>query len=230
MIDPISWSHTLPQLIIAVLFGYILGSTPFGLLLTRMAGMGDVRKIGSGNIGATNVLRTGNKKLAALTLLGDLLKGTLSVIIARECAIVFSPDQVLLISCLAGAGAFLGHIFPFWLKFRGGKGVATYLGVLLALSPPAFLTFGFIWLSSAYFSRYSSLSALIASALMPFVLFGFGRLGLAELFAILTVVLWIKHKENIKRLLDGTEGKIGGKKEVPSDSTTDETSSEGSDK
>ncbi|WP_394704192.1 glycerol-3-phosphate 1-O-acyltransferase PlsY [uncultured Cohaesibacter sp.] len=228
--DPISWSHTLPQLIIAVLFGYILGSTPFGLLLTRMAGMGDVRKIGSGNIGATNVLRTGNKKLAALTLLGDLLKGTLSVIIARECAIVFSPDQVLLISCLAGAGAFLGHIFPFWLKFRGGKGVATYLGVLLALSPPAFLTFGFIWLSSAYFSRYSSLSALIASALMPFVLFGFGRLGLAELFAILTVVLWIKHKENIKRLLDGTEGKIGGKKEVPSDSTTDETSSEGSDK
>nr|WP_321979991.1 glycerol-3-phosphate 1-O-acyltransferase PlsY [uncultured Cohaesibacter sp.] len=230
MIDPISWSHTLPQLIIAVLFGYILGSTPFGLLLTRMAGMGDVRKIGSGNIGATNVLRTGNKKLAALTLLGDLLKGTLSVIIARECAIVFSPDQVLLISCLAGAGAFLGHIFPFWLKFRGGKGVATYLGVLLALSPPAFLTFGFIWLSSAYFSRYSSLSALIASALMPFVLFGFGRLGLAELFAILTVVLWIKHKENIKRLLDGTEGKIGGKKEVPSDSTIDETSSEGSDK
>ena len=230
MIDPISWSHTLPQLIIAVLFGYILGSTPFGLLLTRMAGMGDVRKIGSGNIGATNVLRTGNKKLAALTLLGDLLKGTLSVIIARECAIVFSPDQVLLISCLAGAGAFLGHIFPFWLKFRGGKGVATYLGVLLALSPPAFLTFGFIWLSSAYFSRYSSLSALIASALMPFVLFGFGRLGLAELFAILTVMLWIKHKENIKRLLDGTEGKIGGKKEVPSDSTTDETSSEGSDK
>ena len=230
MIDPISWSHTLPQLIIAILFGYILGSTPFGLLLTRMAGMGDVRKIGSGNIGATNVLRTGNKKLAALTLLGDLLKGTLSVVIARECAIVFSPDQVLLISCLAGAGAFLGHIFPFWLKFRGGKGVATYLGVLLALSPPAFLTFGFIWLSSAYFSRYSSLSALIASALMPFVLFGFGRLGLAELFAILTVVLWIKHKENIKRLLDGTEGKIGGKKEVPSDSTTDETSSEGSDK
>ncbi|WP_407062716.1 glycerol-3-phosphate 1-O-acyltransferase PlsY [Cohaesibacter marisflavi] len=228
--DPISWSHTLPQLIIAVLFGYILGSTPFGLLLTKMAGMGDVRKIGSGNIGATNVLRTGNKKLAALTLLGDLLKGTLSVIIARECAIVFSPDHVLLISCLAGAGAFLGHIFPFWLKFRGGKGVATYLGVLLALSPPAFLTFGFIWLSSAYFSRYSSLSALIASALMPFVLFGFGRIGLAELFAILTVVLWIKHKENIKRLLDGTEGKIGGKKEVPSESTSDEASSEGSDK
>ena len=230
MIDPISWSHTLPQLMIAVLFGYILGSTPFGLLLTRMAGMGDVRKIGSGNIGATNVLRTGNKKLAALTLLGDLLKGTLSVVIARECAIVFKPDHVLLIACLAGAGAFLGHLFPFWLKFRGGKGVATYLGVLLALSPPAFLVFGFIWLSSAYFSRYSSLSALIASALMPFVLFGFGRLGLAELFAILTVVLWIKHKENIKRLLDGTEGKIGGKKQVPSDASSDPASPKGSDK
>ena len=225
MIDPISWSHILPHLIIALLFGYALGSTPFGLLLTRMAGMGDVRKIGSGNIGATNVLRTGNKKLAALTLLGDLLKGTVAVLIAKECAIVFAPNTVQLIACIAGLGAFLGHLFPFWLKFKGGKGVATYLGVLLGLHPIAFLAFAFIWLTSAYLTRYSSLSALIGSALTPFILLGLGRLDLAELFALLTVLLWIKHRENIKRLLDGTEGKIGGKKEVPSDAKSTEQES-----
>nr|WP_321456740.1 glycerol-3-phosphate 1-O-acyltransferase PlsY [uncultured Cohaesibacter sp.] len=230
MIDPSSLSHALPQFLIAILFGYVLGSTPFGLLLTKMAGLGDVRKIGSGNIGATNVLRTGNKKLAALTLLGDLLKGTLAVVIAREAALVFVPTQVQLIACLAGLGAFLGHLFPFWLKFHGGKGVATYLGVLLGLYPPAFLAFAFIWLTSAYFSRYSSLSALIGSALMPFVLFGFGQLQLAELFALLTILLWIRHKENIKRLLDGTEGKIGGKKEVPSDAKEKSESTEGQNK
>nr|WP_319413879.1 glycerol-3-phosphate 1-O-acyltransferase PlsY [uncultured Cohaesibacter sp.] len=214
MIDPISWSILLPQIFVAMLFGYALGSTPFGLILTRMAGMGDVRKIGSGNIGATNVLRTGNKKLAALTLLGDLLKGTFAVVIARECALIFAPENLRMLAMLAGLGAFLGHLFPFWLGFRGGKGVATYLGVLLGLHPPAFLAFAFIWLTSAYLSRYSSLSALIASALMPFVLFGFGRWELAELFAILSVMLWIKHRENIKRLLDGTEGKIGGGKKA----------------
>ena len=216
MPDPISWSHSLPYLFAALLFGYVLGSTPFGLLLTRFAGMGDVRKIGSGNIGATNVLRTGNKFLAALTLLGDLLKGTLAVAVASQ----WGPET----ANLAGVGAFLGHLFPFWLKFKGGKGVATYLGVLLGLYWPAFLLFAFIWLSSAYLTRYSSLSALVASALMPFALMGFGEWQLAELFAILSALLWIKHKTNINRLLNGTEGKIGAKSETPpGPDTTPET-------
>nr|WP_119307688.1 glycerol-3-phosphate 1-O-acyltransferase PlsY [Cohaesibacter haloalkalitolerans] len=228
MIDPTSWSHSLPQFLIALLFGYVLGSTPFGLILTKMGGLGDVRKIGSGNIGATNVLRTGNKKLAALTLLGDLLKGTLAVIIAREVAIAFLPDSPQQIASLAGLGAFLGHLFPFWLKFRGGKGVATYLGVLLGLYPAAFLAFAFIWLTSAYLTRYSSLSALIGSALMPFVLFGFGQWNLTGLFAVMTLLLWIRHKENITRLLAGTEGKIGGKKERPSDAQSKSDASDAS--
>ncbi|HAT86141.1 MAG TPA: glycerol-3-phosphate acyltransferase [Rhizobiales bacterium] len=201
MPDPIHWGVALPYLFMALAFGYLLGSTPFGLVLTKFGGMGDVRKIGSGNIGATNVLRTGSKKLAALTLLGDMLKGTLAVLIAKE----WGPDTAL----LAGMGAFLGHLFPFWLKFKGGKGVATYIGVVLGLYWPAFLLFALVWLACAYFTRYSSLSALIASALTPFALLGFGEWQLAELVAVLTALLWIKHKANIMRLLDGTESKIG---------------------
>lgn len=215
MPDPIHWGVALPYLFMALAFGYILGSTPFGLVLTKFGGMGDVRKIGSGNIGATNVLRTGSKKLAALTLLGDMLKGTLAVLIAKE----WGPDTAL----LAGMGAFLGHLFPFWLKFKGGKGVATYIGVVLGLYWPAFLLFALVWLACAYFTRYSSLSALIASALTPFALLGFGEWQLAELVAVLTALLWIKHKANIMRLLDGTESKIGQSEQpVDKDSATDQ--------
>ena len=216
MPDPISLSYSLPYYFAALIFGYVLGSTPFGLILTKLAGMGDVRKIGSGNIGATNVLRTGNKKLAALTLLGDMLKGTLAVLVAANWGNETAN--------LAGMGAFLGHLFPFWLKFKGGKGVATYIGVLLGLFWPAFLLFAFIWLSCAYFTRYSSLSALVASALMPFVLVGFGEWQLAELFAVLSALLWLKHKPNINRLLNGTESRIGGSKPDPSDEQPPEAS------
>ena len=207
MIDPISWSYSLPYFLASLFFGYLLGSTPFGLLITRIAGKGDVRKIGSGNIGATNVLRTGSKKLAALTLLGDLLKGTIAVVIADQ----WGTETAI----LAGMGAFLGHLFPFWLKFRGGKGVATYLGVLLGLYWPAFLVFAFVWLFTAYITRYSSLAALVGSALMPFVLMGFGEWQLAELFAVLSALLWVKHIQNINRLMEGKEGKIGQKSSAP---------------
>ena len=222
MPDPISWSHSLPYLFAALAFGYVLGSTPFGLILTRLGGMGDVRKIGSGNIGATNVLRTGNKKLAALTLLGDLLKGTLAVLIAAN----WGNDA----ANLAGMGAFLGHLFPFWLKFKGGKGVATYIGVLLGLYWPGFLLFGFIWLTSAFITRYSSLSALVASGLMPFALMGFGEWQLAELFAVLSALLWVKHKDNINRLLNGTESKIGGKKSAADEENAEEDTPDESNK
>ncbi len=214
MPDPISWSHSLPYLFAALAFGYVLGSTPFGLLLTKFTGMGDVRKIGSGNIGATNVLRTGNKKIAALTLLGDLFKGTLAVLIAAQ----WGPET----ANLAGMGAFLGHLFPFWLKFKGGKGVATYLGVLLGLYWPAFLLFAFIWLACAFITRYSSLSALVASGIMPFALMALGEWQLGELFAVLTAMLWIMHRANINRLLNGTEGKIGDKGEPANEATKTE--------
>ncbi|SNY93904.1 acyl-phosphate glycerol-3-phosphate acyltransferase [Cohaesibacter sp. ES.047] len=213
MPDPITWSHSLPYLITALIFGYVLGSTPFGLILTRFAGLGDVRSIGSGNIGATNVLRTGNKLVAALTLLGDLLKGTLAVLIANE----WGGET----AHVAGMGAFLGHLFPFWLGFKGGKGVATFLGVLLGLYWPGFLLFGFVWLATAYITRYSSLSALIASGLTPFAMIGFGEWQLAELFAVLAALLWLKHKSNINHLANGTESKIG-QKQAPPDSETNE--------
>ncbi|TLP48851.1 MULTISPECIES: glycerol-3-phosphate 1-O-acyltransferase PlsY [Cohaesibacter] len=213
MPDPISLTYSLPYYLMALAFGYILGSTPFGLLLTKFAGMGDVRKIGSGNIGATNVLRTGSKKLAFFTLLGDLLKGTIPVVIAAQ----WGPET----ANLAAIGAFLGHLFPFWLKFKGGKGVATYLGVLLGLYWPAFLLFAFTWLAAAFITRYSSLSALIASGMMPFALMGFGEWQMAEVFAVLTALLWVKHKANINRLLNGTESRIGGKNKSETDSESE---------
>jgi acyl phosphate:glycerol-3-phosphate acyltransferase len=204
MPDPISWSLALPYLLAAVVFGYLLGSIPFGLVITRMAGLGDVRNIGSGNIGATNVLRTGRKGLAALTLLGDALKGTVAVLIAAR----WGPDTAV----CAGFGAFLGHLFPVWLKFRGGKGVATYIGVLLGFYWPAMLIFAGMWIAVAFTSRYSSLSALVASALTPLVLALFGEWQTAELFAAMTVLLFIAHRANIRRLVSGTEGRIGGAK------------------
>jgi acyl phosphate:glycerol-3-phosphate acyltransferase len=191
-------------LIPAFVLGYLLGSIPFGLLLTRLAGTQDLRTIGSGNIGATNVLRTGRKSLAAATLIGDMLKGTVAVIIAGYFG---GPNAAM----LAALGAFLGHLFPVWLKFKGGKGVATYLGVLLGLFWPGAVVFAVLWLATAFTSRYSSLSALVAAFVTPIFLWWFGQLALASLFVVLTLLLFYTHRENIKRLQAGTEGKIGSK-------------------
>jgi len=188
---------------LAFAFGYLLGSIPFGLLLTRAAGGPDIRAIGSGNIGATNVLRTGNKGLAAATLFCDMVKGTTAVVIAAH----FGAEAAL----AAGLGAFLGHLFPVWLKFKGGKGVATYIGVLIGLSWPAALFFGAVWLAVAAATRYSSLAALIASAVTPLGLWFLGLPNVAALFLFLTFLLWVMHRANIARLLNGSEGKIGAK-------------------
>jgi glycerol-3-phosphate acyltransferase PlsY len=189
---------------VAFIIGYLFGSIPFGLILTRLAGTADLRSIGSGNIGATNVLRTGRKGLAAATLLLDMLKGTAAVVIAGYFG---GPNSAM----LAGLGAFLGHLFPVWLNFRGGKGVAVYIGVLLGLFWPAAVVFCLIWLAVALSFRYSSLSALVASFATPLFLWWFGHLALASLFAVLTVLLFYMHRENIKRLQAGTEGRIGQK-------------------
>jgi glycerol-3-phosphate acyltransferase PlsY len=187
---------------LAFLLGYLLGSIPFGLVLTRLAGGPDLRSVGSGNIGATNVLRTGNRALAAATLLGDMLKGTVAVLAAAHSA---GHDAAL----AAGLGAFLGHLFPVWLRFRGGKGVATYIGLLLGLYWPGALVFCAIWLMVACASRYSSLAALAASAVAPLAMWFSGVGDTALLFLLLTILLWIMHRANIRRLLAGSEGKIG---------------------
>ncbi|MGE5266760.1 MAG: glycerol-3-phosphate 1-O-acyltransferase PlsY [Deltaproteobacteria bacterium] len=193
----------------AIGLGYALGSIPFGLLLTRAAGLGDVRSIGSGNIGATNVLRTGNKKLAAATLVLDALKGTAAVYLGH----VFGAAHgiAILAGLLAGFGAFLGHIFPVWLGFKGGKGVATYIGVLIGTAWQAALVFCGVWLALAVVTRYSSLSALVASIVAPVYLFVTGRMPEAVLGAIMSAVLIWKHSANIKRLLAGEEPRIGAK-------------------
>src|SRR5271168_196067 len=188
----------------AFVLGYLLGSIPFGLILTKLAGTQDLRSIGSGNIGATNVLRTGRKGLAAATLLLDALKGTVAVIIAGYIA---GAEAAM----LAGLGAFLGHLFPVWLKFKGGKGVAVYIGILIGLFWPAAVVFCLVWLVTAVISRYSSLSALLASVVTPIFLWWFGHPALAVLFALLTLLLFYMHRANIARLLAGTEGKIGQK-------------------
>ena len=190
-------------LVAALVFGYCLGSVPFGLILTRLAGLGDVRSIGSGNIGATNVLRTGNKKLAAATLILDALKGTVAVLIASR----YGPDAAI----GAGFGAFIGHLFPIWIGFKGGKGVATYLGVLIGLVWPGALVFAAVWIVTALLTRYSSLAALIASIVVPIALYLQGNSTTAILFAIMTVIIIFKHKANITRLVNGTESKIGAK-------------------
>ena len=189
---------------VALIIGYLCGSIPFGLILTKLAGTQDLRSIGSGSIGATNVLRTGNKCLAAGTLIGDMLKGTVAVIIAGT---LWGPDAAM----IAGLGAFLGHLFPVWLKFKGGKGVATYIGVLLGLFWPAVVIFGAIWLGTAFTTRYSSLSALVASFITPIFLWWFGHPALSSLFAVMTLLLFWAHRENIKRLQAGTESRIGQK-------------------
>jgi glycerol-3-phosphate acyltransferase PlsY len=191
-------------LAVAFVIGYLLGSIPFGLILTRLAGTQDLRSIGSGNIGATNVLRTGRKGLAAATLILDMLKGTAAVLIA---GLYDGPNAAM----LAAFGAFLGHLFPVWLKFRGGKGVATYIGVLIGLFWPAAVLFCLLWLAIAFTTRYSSLSALIASLATPIFLWWLSQPALAALFVILTLLLLYKHQENILRLVSGNEGKIGKK-------------------
>jgi acyl phosphate:glycerol-3-phosphate acyltransferase len=189
---------------VAIVIGYLLGSIPFGLILTKLAGTPDLRSIGSGNIGATNVLRTGRKGLAAATLLLDALKGTAAVIIAGA---IGGPAAAM----LAGLGAFLGHLFPLWLKFKGGKGVAVYIGILLGLFWPGAILFCVVWLAIAFLTRYSSLSALIASIVTPLFLLLLGHSALAALFAVLTLLLIYMHRANIQRLRMRTEGKIGQK-------------------
>ena len=193
-----------PFLVVALIVGYFFGSIPFGLLLTKFAGTADLRSIGSGSIGATNVLRTGRKGIAAATLLGDALKGTLAVII---CGYYGGPNAAM----LAAFGAFLGHLYPVWLKFKGGKGVATYIGVLIGLFWPAAVMFCVMWLATAFTTRYSSLSALIAAFVTPLFLWWFGHAALASLLVIMTMLMFYAHRENIKRLQAGNENKIGAK-------------------
>ena len=202
-------SGMLESILVAVA-GYLLGSIPFGLVLTRVAGLGDIRKIGSGNIGATNVLRTGNKGLAAATLLLDAGKGAVAVLIAGY---FLGPDAAI----MAGGGAFLGHLFPVWLKFRGGKGVATTLGILLAITWQVGLIACAVWLIVALLLRYSSLAALIAVAAAPVAAWFVASWQIAAFALFLAAVVWIRHHENIGRLLKGQESKIrlGGSKKNP---------------
>jgi acyl phosphate:glycerol-3-phosphate acyltransferase len=188
---------------LAFVLGYLLGSIPFGLVLTKLAGTQDLRAIGSGNIGATNVLRTGRKGLAAATLLLDMLKGTLAVIIAS-----YGGADTAMVAAL---GAFIGHLFPVWLKFKGGNGVAVYIGILIGLFWPAAIVFCVLWLLTAVVSRYSSLSALVASLVTPIFLWWFAHPALAALSALLSLLVFYMHRANISRLLAGTEGKIGQK-------------------
>ncbi len=206
-----------PILAAAFFIGYVFGSIPFGLVLTRMAGLGDVRNIGSGNTGATNVLRTGRKGLAAATLLLDMAKGLVPLIITY---VLFTHGGDRVAPVIAGLGAILGHIFPIWLKFRGGKGVATYIGILIGLYWPAAIGFCLIWLISAGLFRYSSLAALIASAAVPFIPQMAASLApgihqitlISGALAIFSLIVFAAHHENIRRLLKGEEAKIGGKK------------------
>lgn len=190
-------------ILIALVGGYLAGSIPFGLVLTRLAGLGDIRAVGSGNIGATNVLRTGNKKLAAATLLLDALKGMIAVMIARQ----FGLDPAI----AAGLGAFLGHLYPVWLGFKGGKGVATFAGISLGFSWHILLPFAVVWLAIAFATRYSSLAALVGATTATLALFAIGETRIGVLFAVLLVLIFWKHRENIARLRNGTEGKIGQK-------------------
>ena len=206
---PWLYPSLLPAYAAALGFGYLCGSIPFGLILTRLAGTADIRAIGSGNIGATNVLRTGRKGLAAATLVGDALKGTFAVLAVYA---YYGRDYLYFaheLALPAALGAFLGHLFPVWLGFNGGKGVATYIGLLLALAWPVAIAFCLIWLAVAALTRYSSLAALVASVATPFALWLMGDRPEAVLFALLTVLLWIIHRANIARLVNGTEGKIG---------------------
>jgi len=204
MPDPISWEYAWPYLLAALAGGYLFGSLPFGLILTRMAGLGDLRKMGSGNIGATNVLRTGRKDLAALTLILDAGKGAIAALVAKA----WGPDAML----VAGAAAVLGHNFPVWLGFRGGKGVATTLGTLIAVAWPVGLGACATWLLVAAVFRISSLAALLALAASPVIAWlYYGDLQLVQFAGFLALLAWIRHHANIRRMLKGEEPKIGRK-------------------
>ena len=205
MPDPINWTLALPYFLAALCFGYFIGSISFGLIFTRLAGLGDVRDIGSGNIGATNVLRTGNVPIAAATLAADLLKGTFAYVILEK---FYGLDMAI----LAGLGAFIGHCYPIWLKFKGGKGVAVYFGILIPVLFNAALVAAVVWLAVAAISRYSSLASLSAAIVTPISLYWFGHAQAAELFLLLSIIIFVKHRPNIGRLNNGTEGKIGGSK------------------
>lgn len=194
---------SLGTIMLSLALGYLLGSIPFGLLITRIAGQGDIRSIGSGNIGATNVLRTGRKDLAAATLVLDALKGVAAVLVGG----MITPMGAY----FAAFGAFTGHIAPVWLNFKGGKGVATFLGVLFGLYWPAGLGFCAIWLGVAAIWRYSSLSALVASAATPAILLFSGKVFAAVVAFLLAALLWAKHRDNIARLRTGAEPRIGEK-------------------
>jgi len=203
-----------PWLAIGLLAGgYLLGSIPFGVIATRLAGLGDIRKVGSGNIGATNVLRTGRKDLAAITLIGDGGKGAAAVGLAHLVALTEAPAAEPLACALAGGAAFFGHLFPVWLGFKGGKGVATFLGVLLAAAWPVGIAACLTWLAVSRLTKISSLSALVAAALSPLYALGLQRpLPTVLLAAVLAALIFIRHHENIRRLLKGTEPRIGAKK------------------
>lgn len=191
--------------------GYLLGSIPFGVIATRIGGAGDIRQVGSGNIGATNVLRTGRRDLAAITLIGDAGKGALAALLVR-----FVLHDETLVALAAGC-AFLGHLFPVWLGFKGGKGVATFFGTLLAVMWPVGLLAGATWLAMAALFRLSSLAALTAAALAPLYVFATDQTPVARLWlaVVMAVLIYIRHAENISRLLKGQEPKIGGAKAAP---------------
>lgn len=202
MIDPISWEFAWPYLLAALVGGYFLGAIPFGLVLTKLAGFGDVRHIGSGNIGATNVLRTGRKGLAALTLLLDTAKGAVAALIGAH----YGPDMMI----VAALGALIGHLFPVWLKFSGGKGVATAAGIMLALAWQAALISIATWILVVMTTRYSSLAALTATLLIAPLTYWLSTPQIGEFSILVTVLVWYRHIPNIRRLLKGTESRIGG--------------------
>tara|TARA_A100001037_G_scaffold254525_1_gene239663 strand:- start:1711 stop:2352 length:642 start_codon:yes stop_codon:yes gene_type:complete len=201
VIDPISWNFAWPYLLTAFIGGYSIGAIPFGLIFTKLSGAGDIRDIGSGNIGATNVLRTGKKGVAAATLLADILKGAFATLLGK----MFGPD----IAVLAATGAFLGHLFPIWLKFKGGKGVATAIGIILSLSWSSGLIAIGVWVMTALLFRYSSLAALLAAIAAPFSAWWLSSPQFTELFILISTLIWIRHHSNIRRLLIGKESKIG---------------------
>lgn len=195
--------------LLSLVLGYLLGSIPFGVLLTRMAGAGDLRTVGSGNIGATNVLRTGRKGLAALTLLLDMLKGTAAVLIAAN---LYPGTEEL-----AAIGAFIGHLWPLWLRFRGGKGVATFFGIMVGLHWPSALIYAAAWLLTLAVMRFSSMAGMIAAIAAPVGAAALGRFDLALLYLGFSLLVFWKHRENLDRLLDGSEPRIGSRSNGPPD-------------
>ncbi len=201
MPDPISWAFSWPYFATALALAYLIGSVPSGLLLARAAGLGDIRQVGSGNIGATNVLRTGHKGIAAATLFLDVAKGALSVLLGN----MFGPD----IAVTAGLGVVLGHMFPVWLRFRGGKGVSTGFGVLVALAWPVGLAILLLWSAVVALTRYASVASLIAAAAAPVFAWFLDYRQEAELAAVFGLLVWLAHRANIHRLIKGEENRVG---------------------